>query len=215
MERIQIALDKARAERAAVQGAPVSSPAPAVEPPSDPSQGPASAPEPLPEAPPSDAGSPAKPDPTALEAAWAALGELRPEPRRLEAAHVVAAAGGPESIPFDVIRTKLLNQIRAQGWRRIGISSPTPGCGKTTLALNLAFGLARQTDLRVVLVEADLRRPNMGRIFGLRMAEGGAAEVLEGAVPAAWALRRHRHNLAVLPASGPRRHPAELFQVGS
>lgn len=204
MERIQIALDKARAERIAAQeasgAADVASPAPGVR---FPAEGPPARAEAVP---------PAGPAPSAVEAAWAALGEIRLDPRRMEKAHVVAAAGGPESAPFDVIRTKLLNQIRAQGWRRIGISSPTPACGKTTLALNLAFGLARQADLRVLLVEADLRRPAMGRLFGLRTAEGGTAEVLEGAIPAAWGLRRHRHNLGILAAAGPRRHPAELFQ---
>lgn len=205
MERIQIALEKARAERAAEQGAAGTVPeaAPGA-PPGVPAPGAAA------EASAVLPGAPSGPVP--VEAAWAALGEVRLDPRRIEKAHVVAAAGGPESAPFDVIRTKLLNQIRAQGWRRIGISSPAPGCGKTTLALNLAFGLARQADLRVILVEADLRRPTMGRLFGLRMAEGGVAEVLEGAIPAAWALRRHRHNLGVLVATGPRRHPAELFQ---
>lgn len=197
MERIRIALDKARAERTTVLGS------------TEPDAEAATAKPPVA---PGGATGPARPHPAAIEAAWAALADIRVDPRRLERAHVVSAAGGPESAPFDVIRTKLLHQARAQGWRRIGISSPAPGCGKSTLALNLAFGLARQADLRVILVEADLRRPVMASLFGLRMAGSGAGEVLEGATPPAEGLRRHRHNLGILPAAGPRRHPAELFQ---
>ena len=211
MERIQSALDKARAERAAAQGT------------SGAAGGRAAPREPSGEAPPAEAARDAPPgpeqarseapapDPGATAAAWAGLRELRVDPVRLERAHVVSAAGGPESAPFDVMRTKLLHQVRAQGWRRIAVTSPGPACGKTTVALNLAFGLARQADLRVALVEADLRRPALGRLLGIREAEG-AAEVLEGAVPPESALRRHKSNLAVLAAAGPRRNPAELLQ---
>ena len=190
MERIQTALDKARAERLAAQGQ-ARPPAPSeAGPASSPGRGPGDAPEAA---------------PAAVAAAWAALREIRADPVRLERAHVVSALGGPGSAPFDVMRTKLLHQARAQGWRRIAISSPGPSCGKTTVAL------ARQADLRVALVEADLRRPVIGRILGIRDPEG-AAEVLGGAVGPEAALRRHRANLAVLAAAGPRRNPAELLQ---
>lgn len=200
MERIQTALDRARAERAAVQGAGEAIPRTA-------RAAPSSAPQ-APEGIPAEAASA---DPDAVASAWAALRELRVDPGLLERAHVVSAAGGRESAAFDVMRTKLLHQVRAQGWRRIAVTSPGPACGKTTVALNLAFGLARQADVRVALVEADLRRPAFGRLLGLRETEG-TAEVLGGAVAPEAALRRHKANLAILAATGPRRNPAELLQ---
>lgn len=187
MERIQTALDKARAERAA-QG-----------------------PQPRPAASAAPAGPLAGSVSASVEAAWAALREVRVDPARLERGHVVSALGGPESTVFDVMRTKLLHQARAQGWRRIAVSSPGPSCGKTTVALNLAFGLARQADLRIALVEADLRRPAFGRILDLR-DPAGTAEVLMGAANPADAMRRHRGNLAVLAAANSHRNPAELLQ---
>ena len=51
-------------------------------------------------------------------------------------------------MPFDQMRTRLLQQMRANGWHRVAITSPTPGCGKSTIALNLALSLSRQSDLR-------------------------------------------------------------------
>lgn len=220
MERIQTALDKARAERAATQGVPAPA-APAAPPRPVATGSPTATPVMAPAAPATPDAAPvgrppvappvAPAAPGAVEAAWAALREVRVDPRQLERAHVVAAVGGPESAAFDVMRTKLLHQARAQGWRRVAVSSPGPACGKTTVALNLAFGLARQADLRVMLVEADLRRPAIGRILGIRDPEG-SAEVLGGAADPAGALRRHRANLAALVASGPRRNPAELLQ---
>ncbi|HEY3497941.1 MAG TPA: CpsD/CapB family tyrosine-protein kinase [Polyangiaceae bacterium] len=50
--------------------------------------------------------------------------------------------------------------------RIIAISSAEPGEGKTTCAANLAFALADETFARVLLIEANLRRPAFGPLFG-------------------------------------------------
>jgi capsular exopolysaccharide synthesis family protein len=48
----------------------------------------------------------------------------------------------------------------------IAVSSPGVGDGKTTTAINLAGALAQASDASVLLVEADLRRPSIGRLLG-------------------------------------------------
>jgi capsular exopolysaccharide synthesis family protein len=48
----------------------------------------------------------------------------------------------------------------------IAVSSPGVGDGKTTTAINLAGALAQGADTSVLLVEADLRRPSIGRLLG-------------------------------------------------
>jgi protein-tyrosine kinase len=219
MERIQSALAKARAAR---EGS-------APPPPADASERPVHIPStgtvggPLPDRPAAlppeaarEAAEPGRPRGAAerarLDAEWAALRAIAVNPTVLERAHVVAATGGTQAAPFDVMRTKLLHQMRANGWRRVAITSPGPSCGKSTIALNLAFSLARQDDLRILLAEADLRRPSLAATLGIK-DQRGMAEVLEGTAEPSEALVRHGANLAVLPAAGGRRNPADLFQA--
>ena len=108
------------------------------------------------------------------------------------------------------MRTRLLQQMRANNWRRIAITSPTAGCGKTMTSLNLAFSLARQTDLRMLLAEVDLRRPAMARVLGLKPTTAlpgcwtAAAGFADNAV-------RYGTNLAIATNHGPSRNPAELL----
>ena len=70
-------------------------------------------------------------------------------------------------VPFDMMRTRVLAACRQHDWTTIGITSPTAGCGKTVTAINLAFSLARQKDMRTVLMDVDLRRPRVAENLGI------------------------------------------------
>jgi Mrp family chromosome partitioning ATPase len=64
-----------------------------------------------------------------------------------------------------------LNQLRRQkGVAVIAVSSPSVGDGKTTTAINLAVAWAT-TGIRVLLVDADLRRPALANRLGLNGAK--------------------------------------------
>ena len=61
----------------------------------------------------------------------------------------------------------------------IAVSSPAVGDGKTTTTINLAGALA-QTYERILLVDADLRRPTVSRLLGLsRSGKRGLADVVQ------------------------------------
>jgi succinoglycan biosynthesis transport protein ExoP len=64
--------------------------------------------------------------------------------------------------------------------RVVVVSSPNPGEGKTTVAVNLAIALS-EIDQRVLLIDADLRRPRLHQIFGLD-SQPGLAAILCGRV---------------------------------
>lgn len=98
----------------------------------------------------------------------------------------------------------------------IGIVSSLPGEGKTTLAANLAF-LMGKTGSRVLLLDADLRRPMLSRTLA-PSAVVGLIEVLTGATDLASAVRMDaRTGVDFLPAvtRGSTDFAAELLSSGS
>lgn len=76
----------------------------------------------------------------------------------------------------DRVVAMLLRQASLDSEKVILVSSATSGEGKTTLATQIALNLAR-TGHRTVLVDFDLRRPAMDKIFGLPL-DPGVSEVL-------------------------------------
>lgn len=65
---------------------------------------------------------------------------------------------------FRTIRSNLQFSIHGNTLKTLGITSSGPGEGKSTIAANLATVLADQNK-RILLVDADLRRPSIHRIF--------------------------------------------------
>ena len=80
---------------------------------------------------------------------------------------------------FRSLRTSLLLSSAGQPPRTILFTSATPSEGKTTVAANLAAVLA-QGDARVLLIDGDLRRPNVHHRFGLN-GRVGLTTLLTGA----------------------------------
>ncbi|MFN7224612.1 MAG: CpsD/CapB family tyrosine-protein kinase, partial [Paracoccaceae bacterium] len=88
----------------------------------------------------------------------------------------------PAGSAFDILRTRISQAMQDRGWRRIGITSPTHGCGKSFTAANLALALARRPDSRVVLIDLDLRRPGLHTLFGAS-SPGALRDFLDGSQP--------------------------------
>jgi capsular exopolysaccharide synthesis family protein len=146
-----------------------------------------------------------------IAAAWTDLPQIAPSAGKLRRQRIMTFAGGPEATHFDVMRTRLLQQLRANGWRRVGVTSPDSGCGKSTLVLNLAFSLARQMDQRTLVLDVDLRKPSLARTLGITDSADFAA-VLDGSATFAACARRFGQNLAFATNHRPASRPSELLQ---
>ncbi|HXH06605.1 MAG TPA: polysaccharide biosynthesis tyrosine autokinase [Vicinamibacterales bacterium] len=108
------------------------------------------------------------------------------------------------------VRTNVLFATAEEGCKVLAVASSQPGEGKTVTAANLAVGLA-QAGHRVLLVDADLRKPRAHELFGLTL-EPGLSNVLVGNAKANDAVRKGPvAGLWVLPAGRVPPNAAELL----
>jgi polysaccharide biosynthesis transport protein len=108
------------------------------------------------------------------------------------------------------VRTNVLFSSTAEGGQSLVVTSSGPGEGKTVVSSNLAMALA-QTGQRVLLIDADMRRPRVHQVFGERQ-EPGLSNVLVGDTKTADAVRATScPTLWVLPAGHLPPNPAELL----
>ncbi len=142
---------------------------------------------------------------------WGSLPFVKVDAKHLNRNMILTYQANTAATPFDVMRTKLLHQMRHNNWRRVAITSPGSNCGKTTLSLNLAFSLARQTDIRVMVLEMDLRNPAMARMLGHSQKTNFAA-ALAGVEPVEQHILRFGDNLAIATSHSRTASTAELLQ---
>jgi capsular exopolysaccharide synthesis family protein len=92
------------------------------------------------------------------------------------------------------------------------ITSPNPGEGKTTTAANLAIAMA-QAGKRIVLVDADMRRPGVHRIFDLENERGLTSLFLDEPVLLEDVLQTTTiQGLKILTSGEPPPNPAEMLE---
>lgn len=142
---------------------------------------------------------------------WEALTAHEPDAQTLEAARIVSTTVNQMSSAFDVLRTKTLLTMGKNNWCRLGITSPTADCGKTTTALNLALGFARQPDLRACLFELDLRRPTIAKCLQLPDNRPDISPMLAGEIPFGEQAVRFRDNVCISAATRSSSDPSSVL----
>jgi Mrp family chromosome partitioning ATPase len=87
----------------------------------------------------------------------------------------------PAESAYRILRTRVLRQMRTNGWRRLGITAARPGEGKTLTTINLAIAIAAEHSQPVVLIDLDLRRPRVHRYLGIPESQfTSLSDYLEG-----------------------------------
>jgi protein-tyrosine kinase len=120
-----------------------------------------------------------------------------------------------EAEQYRALRHMIEEIHKVSGLAVVAVSSPSVGDGKTTTAINLAGALAQSPESRVLLIDADLRRPSVARSLGLQSSPspGLVGMLLDRSLPLAHTVRqRAPYTLDVLPAGDPPAAPYELLR---
>ncbi len=120
----------------------------------------------------------------------------------------------PAADRFRYLRLRLREPWETAKLKTVLISSALPHDGKTTVALNLASSLCEHGRKRVLLIEADLHRPCLTSLLGLKQGPG-LTECLESDTNPMPFIRRLRPlGWYLMTAGGRRDNPTELIQSG-
>ena len=102
-------------------------------------------------------------------------------PRALYKNRIIKDEDVPASSAYKMLRTRVLQRMRRNGWISLAVTGTCPAEGKTLTAVNLAISMARDLSTSVVLVDLDLRKPSIARYLGLSPRHG-VGDYLQGAV---------------------------------
>lgn len=115
----------------------------------------------------------------------------------------------PASEAYRTLRTNLSFYSVDEPIRTLVVTSPAPDEGKSTTIANLAVTMA-QGDNRTILVDCDLRRPSLHRIFAVSNERGLTTMVLEEAAEP-FLEPTGVENLSLLPSGPKPPNPADLL----
>jgi protein-tyrosine kinase len=112
---------------------------------------------------------------------------------------------------FKVLRGKILFPASGKPPRSIMVTSAVPGEGKSFVAANLAVNMARNIEDQVLLMDCDLRRPSMHRMFGLGRVKGLSEHLSNGNRIADLLIKTGIGKLSIFPSGTPPHNPSEVL----
>lgn len=122
------------------------------------------------------------------------------------------AGSGPHGAAYKMLRTQVLRRLEQLGANTLGVMSAQSGEGKTLTAINLAIAIAADPTRTVLLVDFDLRNPNIARRLG-HQPSTGVDDCLRTHRPVQEAMFKVAgyERLTILPARERVEHSSELL----
>ncbi len=133
-------------------------------------------------------------------------------PHVLERHRLTAVTSDATADAFRLLRTELLMAMRQHGWQTLAVTSPNKGAGKSTIALNLAISFAMEVDYTCLLVDADLRDPDLRHMLELEPGPGLAEYLMGRASLPHLLIHPQIGHLVVLPGGAPVTSSSELMR---
>ncbi len=135
-----------------------------------------------------------------------ARGDTRTKAISLDHSHIekhriVMPSGDPKILDcYNLLRTQVLQRTRDKGYRTIMVTSAVAGEGKTVTAVNLAMSIARDVQHTVLLVDTDLRNPQIHHYLGCNATRGLSDYILDDVPLAELLVNPGIGKMVVLPA---------------
>ncbi|HEX7236735.1 MAG TPA: CpsD/CapB family tyrosine-protein kinase [Gammaproteobacteria bacterium] len=138
---------------------------------------------------------------------------VQPDVDLLEQNRIVIDERSTASAAYKVLRTRVLQRMRRNGWKTLAVTGTCPNEGKTLTAINLSINLAWHLTTSVVLVDMDLRSPSIHRYLGID-SRYGVMDYLNGDVPLVRAgVRPGIERLGVIMNDRPVANASELLSA--
>lgn len=131
--------------------------------------------------------------------------------RLLEKRIVAMADRNPAATAYKVLRTHVLQRMRANDWKTLGVTSPTMGNGKTVTTINLAITLARDHQHTVLAVDMDLQRPSMASYFFDQPVPGLSDYITDDRPIEELLVKPNMERLVMLPGGHSFTHSSEIL----
>ena len=112
---------------------------------------------------------------------------------------------------FRLLKTHLRYGMGDHPPRSIMVTSALPGEGKSFVAANLAISLAQNRKEHVVLIDCDLRKPTIQKLFGMKNLPGLSEYLQNGTDISDFIVGTVQEKLTLIPAGRPPANPLELL----
>ena len=111
-----------------------------------------------------------------------------------------------------ILSTQVLQRMKENHWSSIAVTSPRRAEGKTTTAINLGISISKEVEYTVLVVDANLRHPNLHEYFGLNPTHG-LGDYLTGDMELSDILINPKglDHFVILPAGKPQQISSELL----
>jgi len=128
-----------------------------------------------------------------------------------ERARIAAGTSNPLAAEaFLTLHSNLRLRAEARNAKVLVVTSTRPGEGKSFVVTNLALTFAKHGE-RTIVVDCDLRKPNIHSSFGVSNSRGVIDYCTAGAALEGLIIRNHAPNLDILPAGGRATNPTHIL----
>jgi protein-tyrosine kinase len=116
-----------------------------------------------------------------------------------------------EAEQFKILRTNILFPVSGKVPKSILVTSSLPAEGKSFVSANLAISIALNINKHVLLMDCDIRKPDLHRMFGFGELAGLSDYLIERQELASLLIRTHVDKLSLLPSGPVPSNPSELM----